>query len=97
MKIHVKTLELKTITLQVEPSDSVRYVKQQIHTCRVDQQRLIFGGSQLEDGRTLSDYNIQHGSVLTHSWGGAQLPLVAREQQTPTMRSEWIRLTRALS
>ena len=67
MKIFVKMMDGRLITMVVNPSDNIRTVKACIHQlclCPADSQRLVFAGKRLEDDHSLSDYNIQNGSTL---------------------------------
>lgn len=67
MQIFLKSLTGRVILLEVEPTDTIYKIKEMIEEQEgipIDQQRVIFGGKQLEDNMTLHDYGIINFSTL---------------------------------
>eukprot|EP00291_Cryptomonas_curvata_P010522 CAMPEP_0172177238 /NCGR_PEP_ID=MMETSP1050-20130122/15319_1 /TAXON_ID=233186 /ORGANISM="Cryptomonas curvata, Strain CCAP979/52" /LENGTH=77 /DNA_ID=CAMNT_0012849723 /DNA_START=128 /DNA_END=361 /DNA_ORIENTATION=- len=67
MQIKVKTLTGKEIEFDIEPTDTVKRIKERVEEKEgipPQQQRLIFGGKQMHDDKTASDYNLEGGSTL---------------------------------
>lgn len=76
----------KNIALEVESSDTIQTVKAKIQDS-LDQQKLLVAGKQmeLENACTLSDYNIQEGSILHHSGGIIRIFVKTETGQTITL------------
>ena len=89
MQVVVKTLNGKTIAVDVDSSDSVESVKQMMQDREgvpVEQMRLVYGGKQLEDGRSLADYDIQSESnisLILRVRGGPQRATVVCDEISP--------------
>ena len=81
MQLFVRRMTGSTFTLEVDGTESIAAVKSMIHAKKdipPDQQRLIFEGKQLEDERTLADYNISRDHPHYEPYKGFTIVLILR-------------------
>jgi len=94
MQLFVKTLDGKTLTVDAEEEDTIEDIKNRImekEGVPTDQQRLIFGGKQLEGQKTLADYDVQEDStfhMVLRLRGGMQLFVKTLDGKTLTVDAE---------